>query len=125
LNRTWCNVCEKNHDENTYEVKRNSRDNIFGKRPHTTIVVLDWAKPEDVMVVNTRNKYYTAKSKFVPFHTSSAPSLVYQSVDTKVVRTSINQGVYSPLPSSKYNILNQLDNIKEDATLLDMVVIPE
>jgi hypothetical protein len=31
----------------------------------------------------------------------------------------------SPLPSSKYNILNQLANIKEDATLLDMVVVPE
>jgi hypothetical protein len=36
-----------------------------------------------------------------------------------------NQGVSSPLPSSKYNILNQLDNIKVDATILDMVVIPE
>jgi hypothetical protein len=31
----------------------------------------------------------------------------------------------SPFPSSKYNILNQLDNIMADATLLDMVVIPE
>jgi hypothetical protein len=30
-----------------------------------------------------------------------------------------------PLPSSKYNILNQLANIKADATLLDMVFIPE
>jgi hypothetical protein len=28
-------------------------------------------------------------------------------------------------PSSKYNILNQLANIKEDACLLDMVVIPK
>jgi hypothetical protein len=36
-----------------------------------------------------------------------------------------NQGVSSPLPSSKYNILNQLVNIKFDATLLDMVVVPE
>jgi len=31
----------------------------------------------------------------------------------------------SPLPSSKYNILNQLANIKADATLLDMVVVPK
>jgi hypothetical protein len=36
-----------------------------------------------------------------------------------------NQGITSPLPSSKYNILNQLSNIKEDATLLDMVSILE
>jgi hypothetical protein len=35
------------------------------------------------------------------------------------------QGIISPLPSSKYNILNQLANIKADATLLDMVVILE
>jgi hypothetical protein len=30
-----------------------------------------------------------------------------------------------PLPSSKYNSLHQLDNIKVDVTLLDMVVVPE
>jgi hypothetical protein len=36
-----------------------------------------------------------------------------------------NQGMPFPLPPSKYNILNQLANIKVDATLLDMVVIPE
>jgi hypothetical protein len=33
--------------------------------------------------------------------------------------------VSSPLPSSKYNILNQLANIKVDTTLLDMVVVLE
>jgi hypothetical protein len=47
-----------------------------------------------------------------------------QSVDTKVVRNSDNQGVSSLIPSSKYNILNQLANIKDYATLLDMVFIP-
>jgi hypothetical protein len=86
-------------------------------------LVLDWDEPEDVMVVNTRNKSYTSKRKFDPPRTSSAPSSSSQSVDTQAVRTSSNQGVSSPLPSSKYNILNQLANIKEDATLLDMVVI--
>jgi hypothetical protein len=35
------------------------------------------------------------------------------------------QGMPSPLPSYKYNILNQLANIKVDATLLDMVVVPK
>ena len=34
-----------------------------------------------------------------------------------------SQGITPPLPSSKYNILNQLANIKEDATLLDMVIV--
>jgi hypothetical protein len=45
--------------------------------------------------------------------------------DTQAIRTLDNQGVHSPLPSYKYNILNQLANIKVDATLLDMVVIPD
>jgi hypothetical protein len=126
MTRIWFNFCEENHDENiTCEVKINARDNIFGKGTDTTIVVLDWVEPEDDMVVNTRNKYYTAKSKFDPPHTSSAPSSSFQSVDAQVVGTSSNQGVSSPLPSSKYNTLNQLDNIKVDDTLLDMVVIPE
>jgi hypothetical protein len=77
------------------------------------------------MVVNTRYKSYTANRKFDLSRTSSAPISSSQSVDTQIVRTSSNQGVSSPLPSSKYNILNQFANIKVDATLLDMVVIPE
>jgi ribonuclease HI len=125
MTRSWCNFCEENHDENTCEVKKNARDKIFGKRPDTTIVVLDWDEPEDVMVINTRNKSYTAKGKFDIPRTSSAPSSSSQSVDTQAVRTSSDQGVSSLLPSSKYNILNQLANIKVDATLLDMVVVPE
>jgi hypothetical protein len=43
----------------------------------------------------------------------------------QVPKVPESQGTTSPLPSSKYNILNQLANIKEDATLLDMVVVPE
>jgi hypothetical protein len=125
MTRTWCNFCEENHDENTCKVKINARDKIFGKRTDTMIVVLDWAKPEDVMVVNTRNKSYTTKRKFDLPRTSSTPSSSSQNDDTQTVRTSSDQGVSSPLPSSKYNILNQLANIKVDATLLDMVSIPE
>jgi hypothetical protein len=125
MTRSWCNLCKENHDENTCEVKKNVRDKIFGKRPDTTIVVLDWVEPEDVMVINTRNKSYTAKGKYDLPHTSSTPSSSSQSANTQAVRTSDNQGVSSPLPLSKYNILNQLANIKVDATLLDMVVIPK
>jgi hypothetical protein len=125
MSRSWCNLCEENHEESTCKVKKNVRDKIFGKRPNTTIVVLDWVEPENVMVINTGNKYYTAKGKYDPPRTSSTPSSSSQGADTKTVRTLDNQGVPSPLPSSKYNILNQLDNIKPDATLLDMVVIPE
>jgi hypothetical protein len=123
--RSWCNFYEENHKESTCEVKKNVRDKIFGKRPDTTIVVLDWVEPEDVMIINTKNKSYTAKGKNDIPHTSSTPRSSSQSDDTQVVRTSDNQGVYFPLPSSKYNILNQLTNIKVDATLLDMVFIPE
>jgi hypothetical protein len=72
------------------------------------------------MVINTRNKYYTSKGKYDLPRTSSTPSSSSHSVDTQAVKTSENQGVSSPLPSYKYNILNQLANIKVFTTLLDM-----
>jgi hypothetical protein len=89
------------------------------------IVVLDWAELEDVMIINTRNKSYDSKGKYDPPRNSSIPS---SSLPTSIVQATKNpnsQGVTSPLPSSKYNILNQLDNIKADATLLDMVSVLE
>jgi hypothetical protein len=125
MTHTWCKFCEENHDENTCEVKINARDKIFGKRPDTMITILDWDKSEDVMVFNTRNKSYTAKRNFNLPLTSSAPSSSSPNDDTQTVRTSSDKGVSSPLPSSQYNILNQLDNIKVDDALLDMVVFPE
>ena len=125
MTRTWCNFCEENHDENTYEVKINDRDKIFGKRPDTTIAVLDWDDLEDVMIINNRNKYYIAKGKYDPPQTSFFPSSSSQSIDTQVVKTYDNQGVSSHLPSSKYNIFNQLANIKSDVIILDMVVVSE
>jgi hypothetical protein len=88
-------------------------------------IVLDWVKPEDVMIINTMNKSYTAKGKYDLPRASSSPRSSSQRNDTQTVRVLENQGMNSPLPSSKYNILNQLDNIKADATLLDMVAIPE
>jgi hypothetical protein len=124
MTHTWCKFCEENQNENTYEVKRNVRDKIFVKRPDTMIIVLDWYEIEDVMVVNVRNTYCTTKRKLGLPRTSSTPRSCSQSVDTQIVRTSSNQGVSSPLPSSKYNIFNQLDNIKSNSTLLDMVSIP-
>jgi hypothetical protein len=42
---SWCNFCEENHEEITCEVQKNARDKIFGKRPVTSIAVLDWVKP--------------------------------------------------------------------------------
>jgi hypothetical protein len=88
----WCNFCEENHEESTCKVKKSVRDKIFGKRPNTTIVVLDWFEPEDVMVINTRNKTYTDKGKSDPPHTSSTPISSSQSTDTKAARVSENQG---------------------------------
>jgi hypothetical protein len=125
MTHTWCNFWEENNDENTCDFEINVRDNIFGKMIDTAIIVLDWVEPEDVMVVNTRNKSYTGKRKFDLPHTSSTPSSSSQNVDTQTVKTSSNQGVSPPLPYTKYNILNQMVNIKADATLLDMVVVPE
>jgi hypothetical protein len=62
----WCNFCEEHHEETTCEVKKSVRDKIFGKRPESTIVVLDFAEPEDVMVINTMNKSYAPMGKFDP-----------------------------------------------------------
>ena len=53
---SWCKFCEEHRKESTCEVRKSDRDKIFGKRPETTIVVLDFAEPEDVMIINTRNK---------------------------------------------------------------------
>jgi hypothetical protein len=122
---SWCNFCEEHHEESTCEVKKSVRDKIFGKIPETTIVVLDFADPEDVMIINTRNKSYAPKGKYDPPHTSSSPSSYSPATTVQVSKAPNSQGTTSPLPSSKYNILNQLANIKVDATLLDMVVVPE
>jgi hypothetical protein len=55
LPRSWCNFCEEPHEEATCEVRKRAIDKIFGKRPETTIVVLDFTEPEDIMIINTRN----------------------------------------------------------------------
>jgi hypothetical protein len=123
--RSWCNFCEENHEETTCEVKKSAKDKIFGKIPETTIVVLDFAEPKDVMIINTRNKAYTPKGKYDPPRNSSILRLSSPVVVVQVPKVPDNQGTISSLPSSKYNILNQLANIKEDSTFLDMVVIPE
>jgi hypothetical protein len=64
--RSWCKFCEEHHEESTCEVKKNARDKIFGKRPKATIVFLEFAEPEDVMITNTRNKSYAPKRKYDP-----------------------------------------------------------
>jgi hypothetical protein len=59
--QSWCNFCEERHEETTCEVNKSARDKIFGKRPETTIAVLHFAEPEDVMIINTRNKSYAPR----------------------------------------------------------------
>jgi hypothetical protein len=123
--RSWCNFCEEHHEESTCEVRKSDRDKIFGKRPETTIVFLDFVEPEDFMIINTTNKAYAPKGKFHPPHNSSSPSSSSPTAIVQAPKVHGSQGTTSPLPSSKYNILNQLANIKEYSTLLDMVVVPE
>jgi hypothetical protein len=77
------------------------------------------------MIINTRNKSYSLKGKYDPPHNSSIPRLSSPAATVQVPKVPKSRGTNSTFPSSKYNILNQLANIKEDATLLDMVVIPE
>jgi hypothetical protein len=125
LPRSWCNFCEEHHKETTCEVKKSARDKIFGKKLEATIVVLDFTEPEGVMVINTRNKAYAPKGKFDPPHISSSPSSSSTVAMPQVPKIHESQRITPPLPSSKYNILNQLPNIKADETLLDMVVVPK
>jgi hypothetical protein len=122
---SWCNFCEEHHEEIICEVKKSARDKIFGKRLETTIDVLDFVDPEDVMIINTRNKSYVLKGKYDPLHTSSSPISSSLAATVQVSKVLDCQGITSPLPSSKYNILNQLVNIKVDAIILNLVFIPE
>jgi hypothetical protein len=123
--QSWCNFCKEHYKETTCEVRKSARDKIFGKRPETTIDVLDFENPEYVMIINTRKKSYAPKGKYDPLRNSSSPSSSSPTTTIQVPKVPNSQGTTSPLPSSKYNILNQLVNIKADAILLDMVVIPE
>jgi hypothetical protein len=76
------------------------------------------------MIINTRNKSYAPKGKYDSPRTSSSPSSSSPASTVKVSKAPDSQGTTSPLPSSKYNILNQLANIKDDAILLDVVAVP-
>jgi hypothetical protein len=75
------------------------------------------------MVVNTINKSYPSRNKIDPPRTTSAPSTSFQGTDSQAVKTPNSQGTNSFFPPSKYNILNQLANIKAYASVLDMVAI--
>jgi hypothetical protein len=77
------------------------------------------------MVINTRNKAYAPKGKFDSHCNSSSPSSSSIAATPQVLKFFESQGIIPPLPSSKYNILNQLANIKVYVTLLDMVVVLE
>ena len=77
------------------------------------------------MIINTRNKTYAPKGKYNPPRASSTPASSSQGTNVPTLKVPESQGVPSLLSPSKYNILNQLANIKADATLLDMVAVPE
>jgi hypothetical protein len=104
--RSWCKFCEEHHEESTCEVKKSVKDKIFGKRHETTIIFLDFADPEDVMIINTRNKFYGPQRKYDPPRTSSSPRSSSPDATVQVPKAHDSQGTTSPLPSSKYNILN-------------------
>jgi hypothetical protein len=95
---------------------------IFDKKLENTIVVLDWALEDDVMVVNTKNKSYSNKGKDNSSKNTFSPRTSTQNIDSQATHPSTSQQVTAP--SSKYNILNHLESIKSDATLLDMVIVP-
>jgi hypothetical protein len=102
MSRSWCNFYEENHEESTCEVKKSARDKIFGKKPETTIVVLDWAEPEDVMIINTRNKSYAPKGKYDPPRTSSTPASSSQGTNVQTIK--IPRKSRSSFPSSLFQV---------------------
>jgi hypothetical protein len=74
LPQIWCNFYEEHHEETTCEANKSYRDKIFAKILDATIIVQYFSEPEDVMVINTRNKAYAPKGKFDPPCNSSSPS---------------------------------------------------
>jgi len=89
-----------------------------------TIVALDWSPEEDVMLVNTRNKSYANKGKGNDFKTTFSHNSSSHNTNPQVVTTTQSPKTSVSFPPSKYNIINRLPNIKEDASLLDMVIVP-
>jgi hypothetical protein len=125
LPRSWCNFCKEHHEETTCEVRKSVGDKMFGKRPESAIIVLYFSELKDVMAINTRNKAYAPKGKFNPPRGSSSLSSSSTTATPQVPKITEIQGITPSPPSSKYNILNQLANIKAYATLLDMVFVPK
>jgi hypothetical protein len=74
------------------------------------------------MVVNIINKSYSNKGKVDSSKTTFSPSTSTQNTSSQAAHSSTTHQVTTP--SSKYNILNQLDNIEDDIILLDMKTVP-
>jgi hypothetical protein len=125
LSRDCYDFFDDNHEESTCEVNKIAQEKIFGKNIETTIVSLDWAREEDVMIVNTRNKSYANKGNSGNPKTTFPPISSSQDTNPQVAMTSRSQEVSTSLPPSKYNIIKKLANIKAYASLLDMVIVPE
>jgi hypothetical protein len=90
------------------------------------IVALYWDHEEDVMMVDTQNKSYQNKNKGGPPKTTFSPSTSSHQTNPQITRgTQSPEVISTSYSSSKYNILKQLATIKANASLLDMVTVPE
>jgi hypothetical protein len=72
------------------------------------------------MLVNSRNKLYVNKGKGDIPKTTFGPSSSPQNTNFQVFMTTQSPETSVSFPLSKYNILNQVANIKVDAYLFDM-----
>jgi hypothetical protein len=90
---SWCNFCKEHHKETTCEVKKSARDKIFCKILEATTVFLDFEEPEDVMVINTRNKAYAPKGKFDSPRSFSTPSSSLPAATVQVPKVPKSQGI--------------------------------
>jgi len=76
------------------------------------------------MLVNTHSKYYNNKGKGGNHGATFSPSSYSSIRNHWVDRIAQSQGASTSLLSSNYNIMKQLANIKVDATLFDIVIVP-
>jgi hypothetical protein len=94
----------EHHEESTCEVNKSSIDKIFGKRPETTITVLDFAEPNDVMIINHRNKSYAPKKNMILPALLLAQDHLHQLLLFRFLRLLIVKEIppFSPLPNTTF-----------------------
>ena len=134
LNRPWCNLCDDYHEEKTCEVMKESKERISGKKQayivnKSSINSLKF-EDEEVHVFNTRENNYNTKPPNGIYNKNNSNSLstpketILEKYNKEVTIPNGNPKpqylVSTPTSSKKYNIGEELGQIKSSVTLLDL-----